>query len=66
MKVVQLEGKGWGVVSSNFITKGTFICEYAGRLLSKKEAITEERMYEADETIGCYMYYFTFRGEQYW
>lgn len=54
------------MVSSNYIPRGTFICEYSGQLLSNEEAMKNEQKYENDNTIGCYMYYFMFRGEKYW
>ena len=66
VKVVQLEDKGRGVLSTHFIPRGTFVCEYSGVLRSKKEAIIMEKEYERDSEIGCYMYYFAFRGEKYW
>ena len=66
VKVVQLKEKGRGVISTNFIPRGTMICEYAGLLRSKEEAMSMEKEYKKDQTIGCYIYYFTYRGEKYW
>ena len=65
-KVLNFEEKGRGVVSSHFIPKGTYVCEYSGELLTKEEALLKEAQYDNDETVGCYMYYFQFKGEQYW
>lgn len=42
------------------------MCEYAGELLNMKEAAEREKEYENDESVGCYMYYFMFKGEKYW
>lgn len=66
IKVVHLEDKGRGVVSSNYIPKGTFICEYSGQLLTNEEALKQEQEYEHNHSIGCYMYYFMYKGEKYW
>ena len=66
VKVVELRDKGRGVVSTHYIPTGTFICEYSGMLISKKEAVAVEKEYEMDETTGCYMYYFRFKGKKYW
>ena len=66
VKVVDLEDKGRGVVSSNYVPKGTFICEYSGQLLTNEEALKNEQEYEGDHSIGCYMYYFMFKGVKYW
>jgi len=66
LKVVNFEEKGRGVVSSHFIPRGAYVCEYSGRLLTKEEALLKEKEYENDETVGCYMYYFMYKGEKYW
>ena len=66
VKVVELEGKGRGIVSTHYIPRGTMICEYEGILRTRKEGMGVEKDYERDEKIGCYVYYFTFRGEKYW
>ena len=66
VKVKEIESKGRGVFSTQRISTGTYICEYSGVLRSKREAFKFEKDYEKDEKIGCYMYYFTFRGENYW
>lgn len=66
LKVENFEDKGRGVVSSNFIPRGTYVCEYSGRLLTKEEAFLKEKEYKNDERIGCYMYYFMFKGKKYW
>ena len=45
------------MVATKVFTKGDILCEYAGDLLSHEEAIEQERIYEQDPTIGCYLYY---------
>ncbi|RWS10834.1 N-lysine methyltransferase SETD8-like protein [Dinothrombium tinctorium] len=59
--VVDIKGKGKGVISATQIPKGHFVCEYAGDLIKKSEAQEREKMYEL-EGKGCYMYYFTWGG----
>ena len=58
--------KGRGVVATKVFTKGDILCEYAGDLLSHEEAIEQERIYEEDPTIGCYMYYFKYKTRKLW
>ncbi|CAK9151464.1 unnamed protein product [Ilex paraguariensis] len=41
LEVFKTESRGWGVRSQDFISSGSFICEYVGELLREKEA--EER-----------------------
>lgn len=41
--VKAFESKGLGLVSSTAITKGEFICEYAGEILTKAEALRRDR-----------------------
>ncbi|XP_057470955.1 histone-lysine N-methyltransferase, H3 lysine-9 specific SUVH5-like [Actinidia eriantha] len=42
LEIFKTESRGWGVRSRNYISSGSFICEYAGELLQGKEA--DERM----------------------
>lgn len=60
------EGKGRGVVSTRKFYKGEFVVEYAGKLISMEEAQKLENKYSKDENVGCYMYYFKHRNQQYW
>lgn len=39
LKIVEFSGKGDGLITTEFINKGAFICEYAGEILTKDEAI---------------------------
>ena len=66
MKVVEVEGKGRGVVSARSFTRGELICEYSGELIGHDEAKAREERYSRDETIGCYMYYFEHKGTRLW
>jgi hypothetical protein len=31
------EGKGWGVITLEDLSKGSFVCEYAGEILTNSE-----------------------------
>ncbi|CAO1441612.1 unnamed protein product [Diamesa hyperborea] len=42
LKIVQFSGKGDGLITTEFINKGAFICEYAGEILTKNEAIRRD------------------------
>jgi len=66
LAVVQVEGKGRGVVSTRPFARGDFICEYAGDYMSYKEAKRREEVYSKDSDIGSYMFYFEHRGIKWW
>jgi histone-lysine N-methyltransferase SETD8 len=65
MEVRQIEDKGRGVFATKHFFKNDFVVEYAGELISLAEAKKRELEYAADEKIGCYMYYFEFKGKSY-
>ncbi|WOG84748.1 hypothetical protein DCAR_0103932 [Daucus carota subsp. sativus] len=48
LEIFKTKSKGWGVRSRNYISSGSFICEYIGELLTDKEA--EERI-DSDEYL---------------
>ena len=57
--------KGYGVRSSSAIPRHSLICEYAGELLSSRQARTRDCEYALDESLGCYMFYFAWSGADY-
>lgn len=59
-------GKGRGVFTTQPFKKGEYICEYAGELLSSKEANLRERKYRSNLSVGCYMLEFEFKGKKMW
>ena len=61
-----MEGKGRGVVSTRPFTKGELVCEYSGELIPQEEARRREDEYAEDPDIGCYMYYFEYKGKRWW
>ena len=60
------EGKQLGVVASKDLEFGEFVVEYTGELIDVEEAEERERAYSADETIGCYMFFFDYKNTKYW
>lgn len=46
LKIVRSPGKGWGLHAGQFIRSGEFICEYAGELLTTKEARKRQEIYD--------------------
>ena len=66
LEVVDVEGKGRGVVSTRPFSKGELVCEYSGEPISYEEAKEREDKYGKDESIGCYMYYFEHKGTKLW
>ena len=66
LSVVEVEGKGRGVVSTCAFAKGQLLCEYSGELISHSEAKRREETYHSDPSIGCYMYYFKHKTKKLW
>ncbi|KAK7604806.1 hypothetical protein V9T40_005992 [Parthenolecanium corni] len=65
LEIRMFEGKGRGIVSTRKFYKGEFVVEYAGKLINMEEAQKLENKYAKDENVGCYMYYFKHRNQQY-
>lgn len=59
-------GKGRGVVTKRSFQRGEFVTEYAGDLITISVAKDREIKYAADHTTGCFMYFFTYNGQNYW
>jgi histone-lysine N-methyltransferase SETD8 len=57
--------KGRGVVALKNFSRGEFVVEYAGELISYSEAQNREAAYSKDTATGCYMYYFKHKNQQY-
>ena len=66
LQVVDIEGKGRGVISTREFTKGEFVVEYVGNLIDVDRAKKKESQYAKNPDVGCYMYYFMFKNKQYW
>uniref|UniRef100_A0A7G3AKS0 [histone H4]-lysine(20) N-methyltransferase n=2 Tax=Lutzomyia longipalpis TaxID=7200 RepID=A0A7G3AKS0_LUTLO len=65
LAVKLFKGKGRGVVATHAFTKGDFVVEYIGDLISNGEAGKREQIYAEDQNAGCYMYYFKHKNVQY-
>uniref|UniRef100_A0A2P2IC12 [histone H4]-lysine(20) N-methyltransferase n=1 Tax=Hirondellea gigas TaxID=1518452 RepID=A0A2P2IC12_9CRUS len=65
LKVKEFKNKGRGVITTKLFARGDFVVEYAGDLTSLEEAHSREKLYETDDSIGCYMYYFKFNSKRY-
>lgn len=57
--------KGKGVFTTRLFQKGEFVCEYTGKLTTKKDALKREKLYLA-KPVGCYMYYFVHKEKKWW
>ncbi|GAB6030354.1 SET domain containing (Lysine methyltransferase) 8 [Chamberlinius hualienensis] len=65
LAVVEVEGKGRGVVATKDFKKGEFVVEYWGELIEQGLAKQRDADYARDTTIGCYMYYFVYKDRKY-
>uniref|UniRef100_A0A182Q8L8 [histone H4]-lysine(20) N-methyltransferase n=1 Tax=Anopheles farauti TaxID=69004 RepID=A0A182Q8L8_9DIPT len=64
LKIEHFEGKGRGIVTTRSFSKGEFVVEYIGDLISVSEAKKREQTYAKDDNTGCYMYYFRHKNLQ--
>ncbi|XP_065186468.1 N-lysine methyltransferase KMT5A-A-like [Sycon ciliatum] len=66
MEIFHCDVKGRAVRAVRPFKRGEFICEYSGELLTHKQGIERERMYnEHPERYGSYMYFFQFKDVSY-
>ncbi|KAL2900813.1 Histone-lysine N-methyltransferase SUVR3 [Bienertia sinuspersici] len=54
LKVVRVLNKGWGLFAAQFIHSGQFVCEYAGELLTTKEARERQQVYDGLAKDGSF------------
>lgn len=66
LDVVEVEGKGNGVVTTKPFKKDALLCEYRGECLSMKEARAREKEYLQVPGSGCFLYYFNFKHTKLW
>lgn len=62
LEVVEIPGKGRGIVSAREFKKGELIVEYAGELIDRYQANEREDFYSLDPNIGSYLYFFHHNG----
>ncbi|OWF53893.1 N-lysine methyltransferase KMT5A-B-like [Mizuhopecten yessoensis] len=65
LKIVEMENKGRGIVSTKAFQRGEFVVEYAGDLIALSDAKEKERIYSEIPETGCYMYYFHHKNHSY-
>ncbi|KAJ8763166.1 hypothetical protein K2173_025551 [Erythroxylum novogranatense] len=53
LKIVRDSRKGWCLFADQLIHRGQFICEYAGELLTTKEARRRQQIYDELASGGC-------------
>ena len=66
LEVVEVEGKGRGVIPTRPFVEGEFVCEYAGELIPEEEAVLREEEYLKDTSVGCYMFFFQHKSNKWW
>ncbi|WJX25429.1 [histone H3]-lysine(4) N-trimethyltransferase [Trifolium repens] len=52
VKIVKCDGKGWGLFADQVIAKGEFLFQYAGELLTTKEAQRRQQYYDELSSRG--------------
>ena len=65
LKIFETGDRGRGVKTSRKFSKGDFVVEYAGDLVSEAEALAREARYKADPRKGSFMYFFEHKGKPY-
>ena len=66
LMVVEIPGKGRGVKTRRNISKGDFICEYRGDLMTGEIGRMMEQEYTRNGDLDlCCMLYFHYRSEEY-
>ncbi|KAL8140227.1 hypothetical protein V2J09_006248 [Rumex salicifolius] len=54
VNVIRVKDKGWGLFAGQFIPSGKFVCEYAGELLTTKEARKRQQKYDELSANGSF------------
>lgn len=58
--------KGRGICAGRPFARGEFVVEYIGELIEQNEADRREEIYAKNTAVGCYMYYFKHKEQQWW
>lgn len=58
--------KGRGICAGRPFARGEFVVEYIGDLIEQNEAYRREEIYAKNSSVGCYMYYFKHKEQQWW
>ncbi|KAL1244180.1 N-lysine methyltransferase KMT5A [Trichinella spiralis] len=65
LEVCEFPVKGRGVIATKKFYRDDFVVEYRGELIDSTEAQRRERDYQNSSQVGCYMYYFSYKGKRY-
>ncbi|KRX18756.1 N-lysine methyltransferase SETD8-A, partial [Trichinella nelsoni] len=65
LEVREFPIKGRGIIAKRKFAHEEFVVEYRGELIESAEAQRREERYQKNSRIGCYMFYFYFKGKQY-
>ena len=52
LEITSFDSKGFGLMSTKYLTKGSFICEYAGEILTKTEAIRRDKQNQLENKMN--------------
>ncbi|KRX83029.1 N-lysine methyltransferase SETD8-A, partial [Trichinella sp. T6] len=63
LEVREFPIKGRGVIAKRKFAHEEFVVEYRGELIESAEAQRREERYQKNSRIGCYMFYFYFKGK---
>jgi len=68
IKVVQIPGKGRGVVTTKPFGRDEFIVEYRGKLVDANTMMEEERRASEQDLVPAmtYVYFFKIADKKYW
>lgn len=66
LMVKVFKDKGRGICAARPFSRGEFVVEYIGDLIDQTEADRREEIYAKDAKLGCYMYYFKHKEQQWW
>ena len=64
LSVVQVLGKGRGVVAVEPLLEGQVVCEYEGELITAREG--RKRGEEYGSNVGSYLYFFHYKSKHLW
>lgn len=62
-QLFRTKGKGWGLRTLRHISKGTYVCEYVGEIISDSEADHREDdsyLFDLDNRVSYTSFYFGF------
>ena len=63
-----IKERGRGVIAVRGFTKGEYVCEYAGELVTHAEGKKRDKVYGKDSATAhlSYLYYFEHQNKKWW